>query len=145
MNILIADDDASCRQFLAALCKDSTSHQVVTVENGKEAWAVLDDPNRWFDVVFLDISMPHWTGFEVLKRLRASALHRSVEVVMCTASNDRTTINEAIALGAKHYIVKPCTARTVGAKLRQIEEQCVPSRPARAVCVSRRQPLRHSG
>ena len=46
---------------------------------------------------------------------------RSTEVVMCTSSNDRTTITDAIALGAKHYIVKPCTPEIVAAKLKQIE------------------------
>jgi len=144
MHILIADDDVSSRQLLEGLCKQSSVHQVVTVENGKEAWALLDDPNRWFDVVFLDVSMPHWSGLEVLKRLHGSTLHRSLQVVMCTASNDRDTITQAIALGAKHYIIKPCTAQTVGAKLKQIEDNHVSVRPARAVSLPGRRAAHHA-
>lgn len=91
--------------------------------DGRTAWELLDDPKRWFDMVFLDVQMPEWTGMDVLKRLKESRLHRSVEVVMCTASNDRATITQAIGLGVRHYIVKPCKEDVVMAKLKQIDEK----------------------
>jgi len=122
MNILIVEDDAPSRETLTQICKKSEEHQVTAVEDGQAAWALLDDPKRWFDVVFLDIQMPGLDGMDVLKRLRGSALHRSTEVVMCTASNDRATITEAVRLGAKHYIVKPCTEAVVTAKLKAIDQ-----------------------
>ncbi len=122
MHILIADDDPTSREILAGICKKNPAHQVTQVESGQEAWALLDDPKRWFDVVFLDVSMPNWGGLDVLKRLRESMIHGSLDVVMCTASNDRNTITEAISLGAKHYLVKPCKPELVQAKLKQIED-----------------------
>lgn len=121
MHLLIVDDDFTSRELLAGICKNA-GHQVVLAENGQEAWDLLDDPKRWFDAVFLDVTMPKWGGFDVLKRIRESSLHRSLEIVMCTVSNDRGTITEAIRLGAKHYIVKPCTEDKVTARLKQIEE-----------------------
>ena len=134
MHILIVDDDPVCREILAAHCKKSATHHVTLAESGKDAWALLDDPKRWFDLVFLDVTMPNWGGLDVLKRLHESPLHRSTEVVMCTSSNDRTTITDAIALGARHYIVKPCTPEIVAAKLKQIEEaKATAGRPVRAV------------
>ena len=125
MNILIAEDDAPSREVLTAFCKKSGEHQVTLTDDGNAAWALLDDPKRWFDVVFLDIQMPGRGGMDLLKRLRGSALHRSMEVVMCTSSNDRATITEAISLGAKHYIVKPCTEAVVAAKLKLIDQNRV--------------------
>ena len=125
MNILIAEDDAPSGQILAQICKKSGEHQVTLVADGKAACALLEDPKRWFDVAFLDVQMPGWGGLDVLKHLRASALLHTVEVVMCTASNDRATITEAIALGAKHYIVKPCTEAVVAAKLKLIDQNRV--------------------
>lgn len=123
MNILIAEDDAPSREILSRICKKNSSHQVTLAEDGRIAWALLDDPKRWFDMVFLDVQMPEMGGLDVLKLLKESPLHRSVEVVMCTASNDRETITQAIGLGIKHYIVKPCKEDTVLAKIKQIDEK----------------------
>lgn len=123
MNILIAEDDAASREILARICKKSPEHRVTLAQDGKAAWELLDDPKRWFDVVFLDVQMPECGGMDILKRLKESPLHRSVETVMCTASNDRGTIVEAIGLGARHYIVKPCKEEVVLAKLKQIIEK----------------------
>lgn len=123
MTILIADDDPTSREVLAALCRKSGEHQVALAENGEQAWALLDDPKRWFDVVFLDVSMPKVSGLDLLERLHGSQLHRSLEVVMCTAANDRATITQAIGFGARHYLVKPCTEPMVNAKLQLIQQK----------------------
>ncbi len=134
MHILIVDDDSISREILAGHCKKAAPHHVTLAESGKDAWALLDDPKRWFDVVFLDVSMPEWSGLDVLKRMHESPLLRSTEVVMCTTSNDRTTITDAIAHGARHYIVKPCTPEIVAAKLKQIEDaKATAGRSVRAV------------
>jgi CheY-like chemotaxis protein len=123
MNILIADDEPRYRDLMRHLFEKWPEHQLTLAEDGQEAWALLDDPKRWFDIVILDVNMPKWTGLEVLKRLRESPLHRSVEPVICTAHNDRETITQAIGLGVKHYIVKPWTEGHIADKLRQIAEK----------------------
>lgn len=94
---------------------------VTLADNGNDAWALLDDPGRYFDVVFLDIAMPEPDGLEILSRIRSSPLHRSLQVVMCTSSNDRATVIKAIQLGAQHYMLKPATEASVMAKLRIIQ------------------------
>lgn len=120
MNILIADDEPRYRDLLTHLFAKWPEHHLTLAADGEEAWALLDDPKRWFDVVFLDLNMPKWTGLDVLRRLRESPLHRSVEPIICTARNDRDTITQVIALGARHYIVKPWTEKTIADKLRLI-------------------------
>jgi len=133
MHILIADDEVGSREILAGFCRKEGEHHVVVAETGKDAWALLDDPKRLFDAVFLDVSMPDLSGLEILKRLKDSPLHRSTEVIVCTASKDRATITEAITAGAKHYLVKPCLEQVVVAKLKQIEEtRAAAARPNRA-------------
>jgi CheY-like chemotaxis protein len=121
MNILIADDEPRYRDLLRHLFEKWPEHQLTLAQDGEEAWALLDDPKRWFDVVFLDLNMPKRTGLDVLRRLRESPLHRSVEPIICTARNDRETITQVIALGAKHYIVKPWSEKIIADKLRSIE------------------------
>jgi CheY-like chemotaxis protein len=123
MNILLADDDTHYREFAARLFEKWPEHQLTLAEDGRSAWAMLDDPKRWFDVVLLDVNMPHLSGLEVLTRIKESPLHRSLEIVMCTAHNDRATITGAIALGAKYYLVKPYPEAALSEKLNQIVQK----------------------
>jgi CheY-like chemotaxis protein len=122
MRILIADDDPVSRTVLAKIISAHPEHTTTTVEDGAAAWGLLDDPGRSFDVLFLDLSMPKMDGFELLKRIRDNRLLlKSLEVVLCTAANDRESVIKAATLGARHYIVKPCTEAVVMAKLRQFQ------------------------
>jgi two-component system chemotaxis response regulator CheY len=131
MKILIVDDDPVSRGVLRQIIAAQPEHQVTVVGDGADAWALLEDPSRYFDVAFVDIDMPKVNGLELLQRIRRSSRHTSVEVVLCTGSNDRATITKAIQFGARHYIVKPCSAAVVNAKLQQL-------RPAASQVVERR-------
>src|SRR4051812_368365 len=118
MKILIVDDEPVSREVLRKMVSVAGEHQVTTADGGERAWELLDDPGRYFDVVFLDLSMPKIDGFDLLRRIRESPVLASVEVVVCTGSNDRPTIAKAIECGARHYLVKPSTEAIVSAKLK---------------------------
>ena len=120
MNILIADDEALHRELLAGILTQWPEHTVTLAEDGLAAWRLLTDPKRLFDLVFLDIKMPRLGGLELLQRLRAATLRRYAKFVMCTCVNDRATISQAVLLGAKRYIVKPCNQTAVAETLRQV-------------------------
>jgi CheY-like chemotaxis protein len=120
MKILIVDDEPVSRRVLREILASERGHQISEVEDGDEAWAMLDNPARYFDVVFLDVSMPKSDGFEVLDRIRESPILRSLRVVMCTSARDKETVEKVIQLGARHFVVKPASAPLVLAKLRQI-------------------------
>lgn len=127
MKILIVDDDTVAREVLRKMVANAGSHSISVAEGGDAAWQLLDDLGRSFDLVFLDIAMPPPDGHEILRRIRESPLLRSLQVVMCTASNDRPTVLMSIHLGAQHYLVKPCTSESVNAKLKQIEQTLFPT------------------
>ena len=130
MKILIVDDDKTSRELLRKFVSTKTEHQVTTAADGDDAWMLLDDPSRYFDVAFIDLMMPEPDGFELVRRIRASAVHSSLQIVVCTGSNDRATIAKAIQAGVRHYLVKPLTEAVVAAKLRQLVpvEEPVPAR-----------------
>ena len=118
MTILIAEDEARHRDLLSHILGKWPEHRLTFAADGEEAWSLLDDPNRRFDVVFLDLSLPKLSGLDVLERVHRSPLHRSLECVICTARNDRETVAKAIGLGVRHYIVKPWTEKIIADKLR---------------------------
>lgn len=120
MNILLADDDPVTRKIVTTILAKWPEHRVTVVEDGESAWKMLNDTGRSFDVAFLDIQMPHLSGLELLERIHQSPFFRSVQVVLITTAKDRATITKAIGLGAKHYLVKPCTEAAIAEKMRQL-------------------------
>jgi DNA-binding NarL/FixJ family response regulator len=52
--------------------------------------------------------MPIMDGIQVLRELRVH--HKHVPVVMMSAEQDRSVREEALSLGARHYLLKPVDA-----------------------------------
>lgn len=103
MKILIVEDDT----FLETLVTRkfvSSGIEVVGVSNGEEVLPhmVSDRP----DVVLLDIMLPGIDGFEVLKRARENASVSTIPVIVFSNFADEKKMTEALALGAKAYLIK---------------------------------------
>ncbi len=100
--ILIVDDEAHIRKFVALILRQLGTVRLIEAGNGVEALAAyaLERP----DLVLLDVNMPVMDGLETLKRLRE--LDPDSVVIMLTSLANRQTIEEALALGAANYIRK---------------------------------------
>lgn len=120
MKILIVDDEPVSREVLRKIVAGLDSHQVVAVADANSAWALLDDASRYFDVAFIDLNMPEVDGFELIRRIQQAPLLASMNVVICSSNSDRANLTKAIELGVRHFLVKPCSAESVQAKLNQI-------------------------
>lgn len=57
------------------------------------------------DFVTLDITMPHLNGIEVLKKILGK--HPEAKIVIVSAVGQKQIVFEAIALGARDFIIKP--------------------------------------
>ena len=58
-------------------------------------------------VVLLDINLPKVSGLDVQRQIRAHPTFGRLPVVMLTTSDEERDIQQAYALGANSYIVKP--------------------------------------
>jgi adenylate cyclase len=102
--ILVVDDNAADRDVLERrLVREG--HQVVTMTSGATALEALvaDD----FDLVLLDLIMPDMSGFEVLRRLKASDGSRHIPVIVISALDDIDAVVRCIEAGAEDYLTKP--------------------------------------
>jgi two-component system chemotaxis response regulator CheY len=85
--------------------------------NGSEALETLAvDPPA--DLVMADWNMPVMDGLELLRKIRASPIYRSVPVVMVTTEAEVDQMALALEAGATEYVMKPFTKEILADKLR---------------------------
>lgn len=101
--ILVADDDPRMVRLLTMTLPDS--HEVVQAVDGDEAVQVAE--SFLPDLILLDVNMPKLNGFEVLRKIRGSAVLGNTKVVMVTARTDDADRNLGVQLGADEYLTKP--------------------------------------
>ncbi|MGY8827055.1 MAG: response regulator [Candidatus Latescibacterota bacterium] len=101
-SILVVDDDDLFLQYCQRVLDDSAA-QVDIAVNGFEGLEKSQTNN--YDVILLDIAMPHMNGLECLDELQKTGC-RAI-VIMVTGGGDVATAVEAMKRGAADYIQKP--------------------------------------
>ena len=99
--LLVAEDDDAARALLQRYL-EGKGYDVVAVADGK---AALDAIHDGYDLVLLDVMMPHLTGFEVLEQTRARG--DTTPIIMATAAASVDDVVRALERGADDYVTKP--------------------------------------
>lgn len=102
--ILIADDSQLNAELLEAHLEGS-GFETKIISNGEET---LTAARTWQpDIILLDVMMPKLSGFEVCRRLRADTAAAGIGILMITALDQPTDVEQGIAAGADDFITKP--------------------------------------
>ena len=116
--IIVADGDPAMREDVCRLL--TGRYRVHPVSNGVDALHAVRELNP--DLVLVRTIMPKLNGFGFLKTLRSEPAIRSKPVILFSERAGEESLVEALEAGADGYLVKPCTAREllarVGAHLR---------------------------
>jgi len=104
LNILVVDDEAGSLKLMRAVLEPQ-GHQVLTMKDSREAAERID--KQKFDVVFVDVRMPHLDGFELTRRIRGSTPNRGTAIVMLTGAYDVDVIRKAGTEGVTFFLTKP--------------------------------------
>lgn len=105
LKVLIADDASVMRMLLRTMLQRLVRCQVVEAKDGPNAIKCAQDEQ--FDLVFLDVNMPHINGLTVLDSLRKSQEYRTTPIVLLTALGQEKYRERGMALGANAYMLKP--------------------------------------
>ena len=105
MRILIAEDDFTCRNMLAAVLKKA-GHEPLETFDGDQALQELQKPDAP-RLVILDWMMPEIDGLEVLRRVRAVPTERPPYILMLTTKTEKAEIIAGLDAGADDYLTKP--------------------------------------
>lgn len=101
-SILVVDDELKILQVLHAFL-ELRGFTVTTAASGEEALQQLDRSSP--RAIVLDVSMPGMGGLAALRQM--TARHPGLPIIMITALEDERCMDEALAIGAHDYLVKP--------------------------------------
>lgn len=127
--LLVEDNPNDVELTLHAFRKYRLANHIEVVRDGVEALDYLfatgtyadRDSTRLPKVILLDLKLPRIDGLEVIRRIKANAVTRTIPVVVLTSSNEERDIIESYNLGINSYIRKPVnfdqfteSVRTIG-------------------------------
>lgn len=113
--ILIIDDEEDLTFFVKANLELAGDYEVEVAINGKDGIKLAS--REKFDLILLDIMMPHMDGFDVLEVLKKNKKTLSTPVIMLTAKGDEKSKIKAGSLYDEDYIVKPVQIDFLKAKI----------------------------
>jgi len=107
-NILIVDDQSLNQTILEAYInqyceQNGEAMQIKTANNGIEAVLLCEDVK--FDLIFMDILMPHMDGIIATKHI--NRMQPNAIIVIVSTQGDEENQIQALRNGAKDYFVKP--------------------------------------
>ena len=102
--IYCVEDDAAIRDIEVYALR-STGFEAEGLENGEQLFAAIK--KRVPELIILDVMLPGEDGLEILRRIRFSAVTRSVPVIMATARGEEYDKITGLDSGADDYLVKP--------------------------------------
>ncbi|XP_047938979.1 two-component response regulator ORR9-like isoform X1 [Salvia hispanica] len=120
-HVLAVDDSLIDRKLIEMLLK-KTSYQVTTVDSGSKALEFLgwndENSNEAFfspktnqevevNLIITDYCMPGMTGYDLLKKIKESAVLRDIPVVIMSSENVPSRINRCLEEGADEFFLKP--------------------------------------
>jgi diguanylate cyclase (GGDEF)-like protein/PAS domain S-box-containing protein len=116
--ILVVDDEPVNVQLLEFLLKTSGYEQVQSTVDPRQV-AALHLQYR-FDLIILDLQMPHMDGFQVMEALKPMERESWLPVLVVTAEPDKKLA--ALEAGARDFIGKPFDTVEVLTRIRNLLE-----------------------
>lgn len=118
MKILIADDDATCRDLLSEMLR-RRSYEVVTAANGREALETLERAE--FQIVISEWIMPEVNGLTLCKAIRSWVHAPYLFIILLTSRDSAEDVEEGLSAGADEFMIKPFSPGEVLARIHTAE------------------------
>lgn len=130
--LLIVEDDRSLRETLSETF-EAGGYEVHTAKDGREAETALFA--RHYDLILLDVMLPHRNGIDLLRDLRRAKV--ATPVLLLTVKNRENDKVVGFDAGADDYVTKPFSLRELEGRVRALVRR---GRAASPVAPSRSSP-----
>jgi len=100
-HILVIEDDQYIQELIAEFLR-SQQYEVEVASDGREGWDKIQQ--QTYDLVILDIMMPHLDGYTVCRMIREKS---DMPIIVLTALGEEKDQLRAFEMHADDYVVKP--------------------------------------
>jgi len=112
MRILVVEDEDRMAELLRSGLREH-GHTVMAVPDGESALGLVRD--HTFDVIVLDLMLPGFSGWIVMRELRK--IQSSASVLILTACDSESDVIRGLESGADDYLTKPFSFHELLARL----------------------------
>lgn len=137
--VLLVEDEPAQREILTYNL-EAEGFEVVAAADGEAALSAVQD--HLPDLILLDWMLPHVSGIEVCRRLRARPETKGIPIIMLSARSEEVDKVRGLETGADDYVIKPYSVMELMARLKA---QLRRVRPASAGEVLEYQDIRLDG
>jgi len=115
LEILIIDDNEQITKMLTTFL-ELKEHKCTVANDGKEGLNIIKE-NR-HDVILLDLAMPEFDGYSVIKDLEDNNSLKDHKIIVFTASTiTQDELDQLVTRGVTSYILKPIDIDVLLSKL----------------------------
>ena len=115
--VLLVDDEVGFAELLRDLLV-MDNYEVEVAHDGQEGLEKLQTFTP--DVIISDVVMPHVSGFEMFKKVKASPTTASIPFLFITGFQDERVLSEARKVGVFGILRKPVDIEQIESRLRDL-------------------------
>ena len=117
MRVLIVDDEAMIREVLREYV-EFEGNEAFEAEDGMEAVRLCREND--YDIILMDVMMPHLDGFSAVKEIKKM---KDIPVIMLSARGEEYDKLFAFELGVDDYVTKPFSPKEVMARIHAVTKR----------------------
>ncbi|PCJ74311.1 MAG: phosphate regulon transcriptional regulatory protein PhoB [Rhodobacteraceae bacterium] len=124
IKVLVVEDEEAISHLLKYNLT-AEGFEVSIVDDGDEALMAAEDFQP--DIILLDWMLPHVSGIEICRQLRARSETRNIPVIMLTARAEEEDRLRGFEKGADDYVTKPFSMKELVARIHAVLRRANPA------------------
>ena len=118
--ILLVDDERMILDLVKKML-ERKGYDITIKEDPVQALELLTRSPESFDLLITDMTMPQMTGDQLIQAVLA--VRSTMPIIVCTGFSERMSKEEAVRIGARHYMEKPLGFEQLTRTVRQVLDQ----------------------
>ncbi len=120
LKLLLANENAEELNCISdRLTEDELFGEIDKTTDGEEALKLI--AANEYDIVILDLVLPHADGFEVIEQ--AKNKNSKTKIIVISSLSSETFIKKAMSFGASYYMLKPISENLLAKRVKDLFEE----------------------